>query len=113
MCSVKCTVVALSIGRFPRFVQLLVLHKILSGLKSPAIPNAAPNGHVPAIVTSLHCITSVASLLAMWHWGTCPLEFWKFCAFWSCCQLSCENFENYQRKTCITFCLSFHTKTHV
>jgi len=29
------------------------------------------------------------------HWGSCPLEFWKFCAFCSCCQLhtcNCEYF---------------------
>ena len=37
------------------------------------------------------------------YWGTCPLKFWKCCAFCSCCQLNCKNVENYLRKTWITF----------
>jgi len=44
--------------------------------------------------------TPVASI-PMGHWGTCPLEFWKLCAFCNCCQLNCKDFENHQRKTCI------------
>jgi len=35
----------------------------------------------------LYC-TAVASL-PKGHWGTCPLEFCKCCAFCSCCQLNC------------------------
>src|SRR6218665_1589110 len=51
---------------------------------------------------NITCWWTVASL-SMRHCGTCPLEFWKFCAFGNCCQLNCKHFENYQRKTCITF----------
>src|SRR6218665_148928 len=45
-----------------------------------------------------------SGVASYWALGHMPLlKFWKFCAFYSCCQLSCKNFENYRRETCITF----------
>src|SRR6218665_1005087 len=46
----------------------------------------------------------------MGYWGT-----GKICAFCSCCQLNCKNFENYQRRTLLHFRLSLqkYAKTHV
>jgi len=45
--------------------------------------------------------SGVATYGALGHVN--PLEFWKFCAFCSCWQLNCRDFENYQRKACIKF----------
>src|SRR6218665_588076 len=53
--------------------------------------------------------------LPMGHWGTCPLEFYKFCAFCICCQLNCEILKIAKEKPVLHFRLSCkkHAKTHV
>jgi|SRR6218665_2561965 len=57
---------------------------------------------------------TVASL-AMGYWGTCPLEFGKFCAFCSFCQLNCKKLKITKEKHVLHFRLyrQKHAKIHV
>ena len=61
-----------------------------------------------------HLSSDVASYGALGH---VPLKFWKFCAFCSCCQLGCKNFEITKERRVLhrhtRLSRQKHTKTHV
>jgi len=42
--------------------------------------------HSLAVILFTICEPVSVASLAMGQWGTCPLKFWKLCAFCSCCQ---------------------------